>query len=604
MDVTLSGSPQTVTADLTPHDAFALDDTASAIVQAPRVIQAVLVTQRNIFLQEALRLRSDIHLDVETPASYRPRSDVDLWIFDGFVPPVLPAQPYWLVGPPADRAIGVGAEVRPGPLTPASAGDPLMEGVDVGNVAVAQSRDLATSTFGRAVIDSQAGPVLLVRDGAPRAALLGFDLHDSDLPLSPAFPVLVERLTEYLAPDAVPPSPVEPDTPVDIPVLGGGSVAIRRPDGTTEILTVAAQAGDAVDDRHRSDRPLHRHDPRLGSSAGRDRAVRGRRARPRALGHRPAVRTHVRPRRRRIAEPERAGRLFSTTCGRGSQSSRSPCSAPSGWCSIVGAELATPLGLLGLLAVPAAVLVWRRFPPPLSPRGSRASLALRCAVLVGISLALSGFALQLPASTQALVVVVDRSASIETALAGEAATVQQLRAGLHADDRFGIVTFGGDAVVEQPAVAAADSAFGGFATQPNANATDIEGALRLAASLLPSDARKHIVILSDGRQNTGDALTEVALLRQAGIRVDVLPVDVPAGPEVLVASLARTHLGAAGAGFVRSCHHQQQRRDLGTGDDHRRRDGCGHTSARHSPQGTPRSTPTWLRYPQACTTSG
>jgi Ca-activated chloride channel homolog len=246
VDVALSGSPQTVTANLTPHDAFQLDDTASAVVQAPRVMHAVLVTQHNIFLQEALQLRGDIHLDVETPASYRPRSDVDLWIFDGFVPPVLPAQPYWLVGPPADAAIGAGAEVRPGPLTPASAGDPLMESVDVGNVAVAQSRDLSTSTFGRSIIDSQAGPVLLVRDSAPRAALLGFDLHDSDLPLSPAFPVLVERLSEYLAPDAVPPSPVEPDTPVDIPVPGGGSVAVTRPDGSTETLTVAAQAGDAV----------------------------------------------------------------------------------------------------------------------------------------------------------------------------------------------------------------------------------------------------------------------------------------------------------------------------------------------------------------------
>jgi Ca-activated chloride channel family protein len=246
VDVALSGSPHTVTADLTPHDAFALDDTASAVVQPPRVIQAVLVTQRNVFLQEALQLRSDIHLVVETPAAYRPRSDVDLWIFDGFVPPVLPAQPYWLVGPPATREIGAGAEVRPGPLIPASAGDPLMAGVDVGNVAVAQSRDLSTSSFGRAIIDSQAGPVLLVRDAAPRAALLGFDLHDSDLPLSPAFPVLVERLSEYLAPDAVPPGPVEPDTPVDIPVLGGGSVTVTRPDGSTETLTVAAQTGDAV----------------------------------------------------------------------------------------------------------------------------------------------------------------------------------------------------------------------------------------------------------------------------------------------------------------------------------------------------------------------
>jgi Ca-activated chloride channel homolog len=246
VDVALAASPHTVTADLTPHDAFALDDTASAVVQPPRVLHAVLVTPRNIFLQEALQLRGDIHLDVETPAAYRPRNDVDLWIFDAFVPPTLPAQPYWLVGPPADRAIGAGAEVRPGPLIPASAGDPLMAGVDVGNVAVAQSRDLSTSTFGRAVIDSQAGPVLLVRDSAPRAALLGFDLHDSDLPLSPAFPVLVERVSEYLAPDAVPPSPVEPDTPVNIPVPSGGTVAVTRPDGTTRTLTVAAQTGDAV----------------------------------------------------------------------------------------------------------------------------------------------------------------------------------------------------------------------------------------------------------------------------------------------------------------------------------------------------------------------
>ena len=246
VDVALSGSPHTVTADLTPHDTFALDDTASAIVQTPRVIHAVLVTPRNIFLQEALQLRSDLRLDVETPAAYRPHTGVDLWVFDGFMPSALPAQPYLLVGPPADPAIGAGVEVRPGPLTPASAGDPLMEGVDIGNVAVAQSRDLSASSFGRAVIDSQAGPVLLVRDGAPRAALLGFDLHDSDLPLSPAFPVLVERLSEFLVPDAVPPSPVEPDTPVDIPVPGGGSVTVTRPDGTTETLNVMAQMGDAV----------------------------------------------------------------------------------------------------------------------------------------------------------------------------------------------------------------------------------------------------------------------------------------------------------------------------------------------------------------------
>src|SRR5580692_1524712 len=78
----------------------------------------------------------------------------------------------------------------------------------------------------------------------------------------------------------------------------------------------------------------------------------------------------------------------STTCGRGWLCSPWLSSALSGWCSIVGADLETPLGLLGLLAVPAAVLVWLRFPPPLSRRGAVLSLALRCAVLLSIALAL------------------------------------------------------------------------------------------------------------------------------------------------------------------------------------------------------------------------
>ncbi len=43
-----------------------------------------------------------------------------------------------------------------------------------------------------------------------------------------------------------PPVPVEPDTPVNVPVPGGGSVAVTRPDGTKETVTVAGHAGDAV----------------------------------------------------------------------------------------------------------------------------------------------------------------------------------------------------------------------------------------------------------------------------------------------------------------------------------------------------------------------
>lgn len=215
----------------------------------------------------------------------------------------------------------------------------------------------------------------------------------------------------------------------------------------------------------------------------------------------------------------------------------------------MGLELAAPLGLIGLVAVAAAVAVQRRHPPPLSRRAGGLSLGLRCALLAAVVLALAGLTLRLPAAHRTLVVVVDRSASLEGGLDQERALVDQLRGQLAPADRFAVVTFGADAQVEEPVVSAAASAFGDFTTRPNPNATDLESALRLAASLMPATTTRQIVVLSDGRPNSGDALTEAAVLRAAGVRVDVLPITVPAGPEVLLDSVHAPSTVPAAAGF-------------------------------------------------------
>jgi Ca-activated chloride channel family protein len=62
---------------------------------------------------------------------------------------------------------------------------------------------LTPPDWGRAVLDSPEGPLLIAgeRDGR-NIAILAFDLHDSDLPLQPAFPLLVRNLVTYLLPPA------------------------------------------------------------------------------------------------------------------------------------------------------------------------------------------------------------------------------------------------------------------------------------------------------------------------------------------------------------------------------------------------------------------
>jgi uncharacterized membrane protein len=61
--------------------------------------------------------------------------------------------------------------------------------------------------------------------------------------------------------------------------------------------------------------------------------------------------------------------------------------------------------------------------------------------------------------------------------------------------------------------------------------------LRLAAAILPGDSQRHIVLLSDGQQNLGDALQEARLLQQEGIRLDIVPLPVYQGTEARIDGL-------------------------------------------------------------------
>jgi len=250
-DVTFSVPPGAgyVKVVLLPEDDLVADEGAVAVTSPPSRVPVLLVTSGDVFLQKALSLRADVALTTEAPSAWRPGQasspDFDLFVFDGFVPPKLPTQvPFLVVGPPPDRQLGSGRAVAPGRLLPAEANDPLLYDVDLSNVDVAAAASLHGSAFGRVVIGSAAGPVLLVRNeapGEPAAAILGAYLHDSDLVLRAAFPILVNHLSEFLAPDAVPALSQPPGGAVTLaPGAGAKELIVTRPDGHTDVLAAGA----------------------------------------------------------------------------------------------------------------------------------------------------------------------------------------------------------------------------------------------------------------------------------------------------------------------------------------------------------------------------
>jgi uncharacterized membrane protein len=103
------------------------------------------------------------------------------------------------------------------------------------------------------------------------------------------------------------------------------------------------------------------------------------------------------------------------------------------------------------------------------------------------------------------------------------------------EDRAGIIVFGREASIEIPpfdddipALRRLESLRGRL------DATDLESALDLAQASMQEDTARRIVIVTDGNENLGQASKLAARLAAAGIGIDVVPIRLEAGSEVLV----------------------------------------------------------------------
>lgn len=194
---------------------------------------------------------------------------------------------------------------------------------------------------------------------------------------------------------------------------------------------------------------------------------------------------------------------------------------------------AEPAWLLALGLIPLLWLIYRRGIGAVSRRQRRAAAIVRAVIVIAIVLALSGLALSLPERTLATIFVVDVSDSVGAT--GRTESESFVRRALEArppDALAGVVAFGGDARVEL--TVQDDPELISIASRPDPSHSDVARALRLAAALMPEGARRRVVLLSDGRENAGDARAEAASLKAQGIGVDSVAVAGATGPDAAV----------------------------------------------------------------------
>lgn len=485
-----------VEAFLEGEDGLDIDDHAYATAPPLDDLVVAVVGEPDTFLD--LLLDALPGVAATRVASTAAVPDADLVVFDGVAVPAGVDTPYWAIAPPAGTVgVTVTDEVERPAVALVDTRDPLLDGLDLSELAIASSQvvdaPLATELMG-----GEATPLLLrgEHDGV-RFVYQTFAVDQSNLPVQVGFPILGDRILRELAgPGAVGQGLTVGDRlPTDV---ARGSV-VERPEGA--LVERPPGSGAPIADR-----------------AGFWQVTTGDDV-PVLIAVNPAAAESDLAVVRSLPIPEPTRQL--------------------------GEALdlsSTEQSLLAWVVVPLLLLLavetwwsWRRL--GVSRRQWNVALLARAAMAVLLVAALAGLAIDRPSDRVATVFLLDASDSLGDGGRADALDwIGDAAADQPDGSLAGLAVFGGTAQLEtsmrsslpvtRPAV------------QIDPTRTDLAGALRLAAAVLPTDSLRRIVLVSDGRATTGDVAAEVERLADDGVVVEFHAVGRSGGRDAAVSALS------------------------------------------------------------------
>jgi aerotolerance regulator-like protein/VWA domain-containing protein len=227
-------------------DKFPLDDTAWAVYRPPSAGRTLLISPGNVFLEQVLAALPGLQSFRLAAGAPMPADPFDLYVFDGVITDTLPVKDLLLINPPANVLFPVGEVFTDTALSKIVVDDPLTQDVDWNNVHILKARKVAVPAWARVLVEAEGGPLVFAGEtGGRRVAVLTFDLHDSDLPLQVAYPILMSNLINYLAPAQAfsAPDGLRPGETLVVKPSGGDTViAVEDPKGNRYAAT-ATEAG-------------------------------------------------------------------------------------------------------------------------------------------------------------------------------------------------------------------------------------------------------------------------------------------------------------------------------------------------------------------------
>lgn len=176
---------------------LAIDDDAAAWLWAAEPLRVTVVGTSSP-LPALLARDPTLLVTAIDPAGY-PGATADVWIFDGWTPAEAPARPALLIDPPPARWLGPRGPDEPRPTWSRAIAHPLLEGVDTALLEIERARAIVAPLLQPIALSAEGTPLLAIEErGTNRRVALAFSLGESNLAATPAFPVLVGNILDWL----------------------------------------------------------------------------------------------------------------------------------------------------------------------------------------------------------------------------------------------------------------------------------------------------------------------------------------------------------------------------------------------------------------------
>lgn len=189
-------------ARISPNDGFPQDDRATLELPARNPVTVSVVTDQSETLRPIFNAIPGIEASFLSTSSYSAATHARITVFDRFAPASPAKNDSIWIDPPAGRSpIPVIAQHENLKLLRWNSDYPLGQGLHTRDVELAASQVFRVDSDDIPVAQSDAGPIIVARNGSPKIAVLGFDPLASSMKYDLATPILFANILRWMAPD-------------------------------------------------------------------------------------------------------------------------------------------------------------------------------------------------------------------------------------------------------------------------------------------------------------------------------------------------------------------------------------------------------------------